>query len=133
MELTAALKTLVMLPFWVGALVQLSGMPVAWLRVRRSAAWAERPPALRRVPLLAAYMRPVTEVAVLCAFAVALMLVLVHSVLRPAASEVPGIVYGILLFGLPLALAPWAVARLDPSRLSALVDARRSADLADRR
>jgi hypothetical protein len=132
MELIGALKTLFLVPVWVGGLVQLFGMPVAWLRVRGSAAWAERPPGMRRITLLAAYMRPVTETAVVCGSAAALVLIFVDVAFRPDQSEVAGFAYAALLVGLPLTLAPWAVSRLDPSRLRALVDAR-SADLADRR
>jgi hypothetical protein len=115
-----ALGSLAILWIWIGGLCQLVGIPVAWLRLRRTRAWGERPPAVRRLTLLADYMQPVTERAIAGAYLVALLLIALLLVFRPADNEALGIGLLLVLYGAPVALAPWAVARLDPDRLTRL-------------
>lgn len=42
---------------------ELLGVPAAWLRLRKSRAWAERPPGARRIDLLAAFVSTYTFLA----------------------------------------------------------------------
>ncbi len=117
MELLKGLATLGLLEIWVGGLCQLFGMPVAWLRLRRSGAWAERAPDLSRLSLLAAYMRPVTELAILWSLLWGIGLVLAAAAFGWEQDDGALVIAALLfVFGIPLAATPWAVARLDPSR-----------------
>jgi hypothetical protein len=121
------LVSLALLWIWVGGLCQLVGIPVAWLRLQGTGAWAERPREVRRMTLLAEYMRPVTEIAIAGAYVVALLVLLLALAFRPGENDALGIAIFAFLYGAPVALTPWAVARLDPARLARLELYRRAA------
>ena len=96
---------------WMGAWAQLIGMPIAWLRLRRSGAWAERPAGVRRIDLLAAYVARPTIAAVVWGWVVILV------------AEVGGLGFSgptlaVLAYGAPLIFVPWAVLQRDPGRLA---------------
>jgi hypothetical protein len=114
------LASFALLWIWVGGLCQLAGMPVAWLRLRGTTAWEERPRGVRRLTLLAEFMRPVTEVAVFGAYLFALGLLAIALLFRPGEDGALGIVLLVALYGVPVVLTPFAVARLDPARLARL-------------
>jgi drug/metabolite transporter superfamily protein YnfA len=48
------------LPFIAAVLAELIGLPFAWLRLRKSEAWAKRPPGVRRLDLLTAFTAKIT-------------------------------------------------------------------------
>jgi len=58
----------------IGAVVvaELIGVPTAWLRLRRTAEWANRPKDTRRMELLSRYVRDITGFAAAWALVVAL-------------------------------------------------------------
>jgi hypothetical protein len=114
---------IVLLPFWAMALAEGVGIPLAWLRLRGTEAWRERPRGVRRIDLLASFIAPVTVGAAVAAVVLAICL------LPLAAIEVlSGWLAIALIYASPLVLVPWAVAGIDCRRLAQLdlyVDAER--------
>ena len=73
--MASALNAL-LLPVWVIALAELVGVPVAWLKVRRTAAWESRPAGARRIALLRQFISPVAGFAALWSVVVAVAILL---------------------------------------------------------
>jgi hypothetical protein len=96
---------------WMGGWAQLIGLPIAWLRVRRSPAWANRPAGVRRIDLLAGYVLGPTMATVIWGWAVILLAAVGGFGLSDATLL-------ILMFGAPLVFVPWAVLQLDRGRLA---------------
>jgi hypothetical protein len=98
-----------MATIWFGALAQLIGMPIAWLRLRRTDAWQARPRDLRRIDLLAGFIREAVDVTIVWTF------LMILGVLGGALLGWPGVVAGamILLFAGPLLFVPLIVLQLD--------------------
>jgi hypothetical protein len=114
------LPGLLVLPIFVGGLAQLIGMPVAWLRLRRTRAWIDRPAGVRTLDLLAAYLKPVTTIAI-AASAIFATLFLLVCYAGGEASGSAWVIAGLAaLYGLPLLFVPFAAASLEPSRLGRL-------------
>ena len=114
MDATEILRAIFITPIWMGGWAQLIGMPIAWLRVRRTPAWRERPGNVRRIDVLAKFVLPATACAIVWGWALTLV----------AGLGGLGFSDGALLFLLfvgPLVFVPWLVARRDPARLSAMV------------
>lgn len=114
MPLFELLLALVEAVVWIGGWSQLIGMPVAWLRLRKSPAWIERPPELRRIDLLSDFvMRPI-HVAILWAWVTISVVVLADPDLSAGQ-------FVALIWGPPTIFVPIAVLRLDTGRFPALV------------
>ena len=94
---------------WMGGWAQLIGMPIAWLRLRGTAAWAERPAGVRRIDLLAAHLTRPTLATVVWGWLVVLVAAIGGLGLSDAAILA-------LMFGAPLIFVPWAVLQLDRDR-----------------
>jgi hypothetical protein len=103
LELVRALAVSVL---WMGGLAELIGIPIAWLRLRRTRAWADRPADVRSIEVLAEFVIAPTAAAVLWGWVVLLL----------AAIGGLGLSGGALLvvmFGGPAIFVPWAVANLN--------------------
>jgi hypothetical protein len=109
---------------WMGGFSQLLGMPIAWLRVRKTDAWRSRPRGVRRIDLLARFIRPATHT------------MLAWSVPVLAACWIgaligwPGVTVGaaIVLVASPFLIVPWVVIEADVDDLPGL-----AAELGDER
>jgi hypothetical protein len=97
---------------WLGGLAQLIGMPIAWLRLRKTDGWRNRPGEVRRIDLLAGFIREAVDLAVVWTF-LAVTVVIAAALLGWSGVVVAAV---ILLFAGPLLLVPWIVFRLDPRR-----------------
>ena len=107
---------------FMGAFAQLLGMPIAWLRLRGTAAWRERPEGIRRIDLLADFIIGATVLSI----AWGTVVVLADAVgldLSTAAMLV-------ILLGGPAIFVPWLVLQLDTGRLTAIVEEKRREKLA---
>jgi hypothetical protein len=102
---------------WIGGWSQLVGMPVAWLRVRRSRPWLDRPQGVRRIDLLAELILLPTIAAIALAW-LTLIVVLV------ADPELSAAQYLALIWGPPTVFVPLAAWRTDPARLDSLIEER---------
>lgn len=103
---------------WFGGIAQLIGMPIAWLRLRKTEAWRSRPVEVRRIDLLAGFIREAVDVTIVWTFLA--VLVLSAAALLGWSGVVTGAL--ILLFAGPLLFVPWIVLRLDVSRFPAVVE-----------
>jgi hypothetical protein len=109
---------------WMGGFSQLLGFPIAWLRVRKTDGWRSRPPGVRRIDLLARFVRPATRT------------MLAWTVPVFAASWIgavigwPGVTVGavIVLATSPFLIVPWIVIEADVDDLPDL-----AAELGDER
>jgi hypothetical protein len=107
---------------FIGAYAQLLGMPIAWARLRKTAAWRERPDGIRRIDLLADFMIGATVLSI----AWGALVVLVDAIGL-------GLSTGALLvifLGGPTIFVPWLVLQLDPGRLAAIVEEKQRRKLA---
>jgi hypothetical protein len=102
---------------WVGGWSQLVGMPIAWLRVRRSPAWKERPRFARGIDVLAELLLRPTVVAIGLAW-------LALSVIAIGDLDLPAVVSAALIFGPAILLVPVSAARVDPERIGSIVEKR---------
>jgi len=102
----------------MGGIAQLIGMPIAWLRLRKTAAWIDRPSNVRRIDLLAGFIREATDLTIVWTF-LAILVALTGTVLGW-----PGVVLGavILLFTGPFLFVPLIVLRLDVTRFPEVVE-----------
>jgi len=98
---------------WMGGWAQLIGMPVAWMRLRGTRAWGERPEGVRRIDLLAAFLARPTVASVLWGW----LVILVAAV---GGLGLSGGTLAVIMFGGPLIFVPWAVLQLDPDGLRRL-------------
>jgi hypothetical protein len=110
-----------MTAIWFGGLAQLIGMPIAWLRLRKTDGWKNRPAGVRRIDLLAGFIREAVDLAIVWTF-LAVLVILASTVLGWS-----GVALGaaILLFAGPLLFVPWIVLRLDVSRFPEVVEGAR--------
>jgi hypothetical protein len=113
-DATEILRAIFITPIWMGASAQLIGMPIAWLRVRKTQAWRGRPGNVRRIDVLAKFMLPATACAIVWGWAVTLVALLGGLGFSDGALL-------FLLFAGPLAFVPWLVARRDLGLLPAMV------------
>jgi hypothetical protein len=103
---------------WMGAYSELLGLPVAWLRLRNTPAWKDRPSELRGIDLLAEFILLPTGATIVWGWLA----------LLGAAAGGFGLSWGAFLLvtmGAPLIFVPWAVFQLDRSRFPGLVEAAR--------
>jgi hypothetical protein len=107
-----------MTAIWFGGLAQLIGMPIAWLRLRKTDGWQNRPDGVRRIDLLAGFIREAVDLAIVWTF-LALLVILTATLF-----DWSGVALGaaILLFVGPLLFVPWIVLRLDLSRFPEVVE-----------
>jgi hypothetical protein len=104
------LRGLAVSVIWVGGWAQLIGMPIAWLRLRKTAEWRDRPPDVRRIDLLAEFMLLPTVASIAIAWLVLFVAALSLGLTGGAAAAI--------MFGAPLIVVPWAVLQLEPGRLA---------------
>jgi hypothetical protein len=98
---------------WMGGWAQLIGMPIAWLRLRGTGSWEERPEGVRRIDLLAAHLARPTAAAVVWGW-----LVIIAAAL--GGLGLSGGALAAIMFGAPLVFVPWAVLQLDREGLGTL-------------
>jgi hypothetical protein len=115
MPLLELLVALVKAVVWIGGYSQLVGMPVAWLRLRRSPAWTDRPARVRWIDLLADFITRPTVIAIAYAWVVIAVVALTGLDLSAAQ-------YLALIWGPPTVFVPIAVLRLDTGRFPDLVE-----------
>jgi hypothetical protein len=113
-DVLRALAGFVTLVFWMGAWAQLLGMPVAWLRLRGTPAWRERPEGVRRIDLLAMFLARVTAVTMVWGIAVAIIAAI------GGAGFSGGALY-LILFGAPVIFVPWWVLQQDAAEFPRIV------------
>jgi hypothetical protein len=103
---------------WFGGIAQLVGMPIAWLRVRKTEAWRNRPGNVRRIDLLAGFIREAVDLTIVWTFLAMLVL------LTTALLGWSGVMFGatVLLVAGPLLFVPWIVLRLDVGRFPVVVE-----------
>jgi hypothetical protein len=104
------LRGLAVSVIWIGGWAQAIGMPVAWLRLRNTAGWRDRPQGVRRVDILAEFMLWPTVLSIAIAWLVLFLAALSIGLTGGAAAAI--------MFGAPLIVVPWAVLQLDPAGLS---------------
>ncbi len=100
---------------WMGAYAQLLGMPVAWLRLRDTPAWKNRPKEVRSIDLLAEFIIGPTLLAILWGWFGLAVIALGGLGFSTAALLV-------VISGAPLIFVPWAVFRLEVSRFPQIVE-----------
>jgi hypothetical protein len=108
---------------WVAAVSELVGLPAAWIKVRRTAAWRERPRDVRGIDLLERFIRPLLWETGPFAFAVLALAALLAWALG-LSQTAAGFVYG-LVFVIPALLVGWAASKLEPEEFAALVEEHR--------
>lgn len=104
----------------MGAWAQLVGMPIAWLRLRKTPAWQNRPAGLRRLDLLARFMLKATALTILWG-------ALIWAVAILGGLGFSGGALLVMLGGAPLLFVPWTVLRLDKSGFPGIVEKARKA------
>src|SRR3954447_24590883 len=100
MKVLHLLADLTRLVIWMGGLAQLVGMPVAWLRLRNTSAWRQRPPELRRIDLLALFILPSTVVAIAWGWLLVIVIAL-------GGFGLSWQVLLIVMWGAPVIFVPW--------------------------
>ena len=111
---------------WMGAWAQLIGMPIAWKRLHRTRAWADRPEGVRRIELLADFIITPTAASIVWGWLIILLAavgVLGHS----------GGALVLVMFGVPAIFVPWAVLNLNLSKFPRAAERVRQRKLAGRR
>jgi hypothetical protein len=114
-DVVHVLRDVVMLVIWMGAWAQLLGMPVVWLRLRRTAAWRDRPAGVRWIDLLARFILPITILTVIWGWVIAFLGLL-------GGAGFSGGALLLVLFGGPVLFVPWWVLQQDVSRFPAMVE-----------
>jgi hypothetical protein len=109
------LGALVKAAVWMGAYAQLLGMPVAWLRLRKTPAWENRPGEVRRIDLLAEFILGPTVLTIVWGW-------LAFVVIALGGLGLSGGVLLVVMWSAPLIFVPWAVLRLDKDRFPQLVE-----------
>jgi hypothetical protein len=99
---------------WMGGWAQLLGMPVAWLRLRKTPAWRERPEGVRGIDLLAQFILGPTALTIAWGW-----LVLIAAVLGGFGFS--GVALLVVMFGAPVIFVPWLVLQLRIDRFPRLV------------
>jgi hypothetical protein len=106
------LKGLAVSVIWIGGWAQAIGMPIAWLRLRKTPGWRKRPAGVRRIDLLAGFVLWPTVVSIAIAWLVLFLAALSVGLTGGAVAAI--------VFGAPLIVVPWAVLQLDPDGLRRL-------------
>ena len=107
-----------MTAIWLGGIAQAIGMPIARMRLRKTDSWRCRPAGVRRIDLLAGFIREAVDLTIVWTF-LAVLVILASTVLGWS-----GVVLGavVLLFAGPLLFVPWIVLRLDVERFPEVVE-----------
>jgi hypothetical protein len=100
---------------WMGAYAQLLGMPVAWLRIRNTTAWRNRPANLRRIDVLANFTIRPTVFTILWGW-------VMLAVAAAGGLGLSGATLIALILGAPAIFVPWAVLQLDLDRFPNAVE-----------
>ena len=108
---------------WMGAWAQLIGMPIAWSRLRRTRAWADRPEGVRRIELLADFVIAPTAASIVWGWLV---------ILLAAIGGLSGGALLVVMFGAPAIFVPWAVVNLNVARFPHVAERVRQRKLAGR-
>ena len=108
---------------WMGAWAQLIGMPIAWSRLRRTRAWADRPEGIRRIELLADFVIAPTAASIVWGWLV---------ILLAAIGGLSGGALAVVMFGGPAIFVPWAVVNLNVARFPHVAERVRQRKLAGR-
>ena len=106
---------------WLGALAEALGMPIAWARLRRAGLWEGRPRNLRRIDLLAGFVRPAVEITMLWTVAM-LAAMLIGTLLGWSGVWVGAL---ILVFAGPLVFVPLIVVQRETAEFEAVVEEER--------
>ena len=106
---------------WVAAISELVGLPAAWLRVRRTRAWRERPRDVRGIDLLETYIRPILWETGPVALVVLALVVAVTWLLGLGDTLFAGVA-ALLVFAVPAILVGVAVSRLDPAAFASVTE-----------
>jgi hypothetical protein len=114
-DVVHVLRDFVMLVVWMGAWAQLLGMPIAWLRLRRSQAWRDRPAGVRRIDLLARFILPITALTIIWGWVIVLLGLL-------GGAGFSGGALLLVLFGGPVLFVPWSVLQQDVSGFPVMVE-----------
>jgi hypothetical protein len=117
------LRAMVMAVVWMGAYAQLLGMPVAWLRLRRTPGWERRPDELRRIDLLAEFILGPTILTIAWGW-LALIVAAFGGI------DFSGGALLVVMWGAPVLFVPSTVLRLDKHRFSHVVERVRERKLA---
>jgi len=107
-----------MAAIWFGGIAQLIGMPIAWLRLRKTDSWRRRPGEVRRIDLLAGFIREAVDLTIVWTF-LGVLVILASTVLGWSGVTLGAVV---LLFAGPLLFVPWIVLRLDVERFPEVVE-----------
>jgi hypothetical protein len=110
---------------WVAAISELVGLPVAWVKVRRTRAWCERPRDVRGIDLLESYIRPILWETGPVALGVLALVALIAWALG-LAETTAAVAAASLVFLVPAVLVGLAVSRLDPRGFEQIVAQHRS-------
>jgi hypothetical protein len=108
-------RAMVMAIIWMGAYAQLLGMPVAWLRLRKTAAWEGRPDDVRRIDLLAEFILGPTVLTIAWGW-LALIFMAVGGL------GLSNMTLLVVMWGAPIIFVPWMVLRLDQGRFPELIE-----------
>ena len=108
---------------WMGAWAQLIGMPIAWSRLRRTRAWADRPEGVRRIELLADFVIAPTAASIVWGWLV---------ILLAAIGGLSGGALLVVMFGAPAIFVPWAVVNLNVARFPHVAERVRQRKLSGR-
>lgn len=122
MNVAELLAALAVSTIWMGAYSQLLGMPIAWLRLRKTPAWKNRPNELRRLELLAEFIVGPTTLTVIWGW-LALLVAAIGDF------GFSGGAFLVVIWGAPFLFVPWAVLRLDKDRFPRLVENARARHL----
>jgi hypothetical protein len=107
-----------MAAIWFGGIAQLIGMPIAWLRLRKTEGWRRRPGEIRRIDLLAGFIREAVDLTIVWTF-LGVLVILASTVLGWSGVTLGAVV---LLFAGPVLFVPWIVLRLDVERFPEVVE-----------
>jgi ABC-type sugar transport system permease subunit len=106
---------------WVAAISELVGLPVAWLKVRRTRCWRERPAGVRGIDLLERFIRPILWEGVAVALVVFALVALLVWALGLGDTTAGKGAYA-LVFAIPAILVGVAVWRLDPEEFAKVTE-----------
>lgn len=106
---------------WVAAVSELVGLPVAWMKVRRTRAWRERPRGVRRIDLLERFIRPILWETGWVALVVLALSALLAWALGLSGTVLAGVLIYAAVLLVPAVLTGIAVNRLDARDFAAVV------------
>ena len=109
--------SLVMIPLWFGGVAELFGIPVVWLRVRRTAAWRQLSVDRGKFGALAHLVRVPTVLTIAWGYACFLLGAVVWVATGKTDDHAVGIWFLAVWFVVPAIAVPFLVARLDRRQL----------------